>query len=347
MPKNSTVVLLVHGMGTHLKGAIQEEFIQAVSDRADSFGLRSAEIIPTVDYEEFNYSEYFDAVRKQFEANANARKKGFTYLTGKGFEEKLVTQLTAFETNFGKDEFFYTHWLDVILYGTLYFGEYLRVEFIKKFEKLLDKYGYSKIHVICHSLGTAVVHDALAKYYRSESTPYDDVPDKPLGQFNMASLWTFANVSCLLNLLNNLGDPLRSTVVTGNEGCTNRFINVRNTFDPFTWFKTYRRDMKDIVDVEIDTVRKLNTHDFYEYVTEPRVARGLLQIVYDRTVTTAQLNIGKTEYLKGDLGAQAQQLKDLVRNAASDPSLNTLKAAIEMFKNIQAKIAQLQQQLPS
>jgi hypothetical protein len=335
-----TVVLLVHGMGTSPKGSFQKEFIKALSDRAQSFGLGNVDL-NKVDYVEFNYSEYLDVVRKQFADNAEARKKGFSFLAGKGFEEKLVTQLTSFEKNFGKDEFYYTHWLDVVLYGTMYFGEVLRTEFIAAFEKLVKKYKHANIHIVCHSLGTALVHDSLAKYYRVESTPYDDIPDKPLGQFNIASLWTLANVSRLINILNNLQDPMTSTVLTGNQGCVNRFVNVHNKFDPFTWFRTYKRDMDAMVDVEVETICNVNTHDFYEYVTEPRVARGLLQIIYGVPVSKPQFSAGEKLHLQRDLGSNAQAIRDLVLAAAKDPNSDNLRAAIEVFKSIRMKIGEL------
>ncbi len=338
---NSSVVLLVHGMGTHKKGEMKKDYKKALTQRLDSFGLSGENIVKGVDCVEFNYSDYFDAVRTQFADNAEARKKGFKYLTGGGFDEKLVTQLTNFEAKFGKDSFFYTHWLDVILYGTMYFGEVIRKDFLVQFEKLLKKYGHQNVHVVSHSLGTALVHDAFAKYYRTDSNPYDDIPDKPLGAFNVASLWTFANVSRLLNILNQLADPLTSSVATGNQGCTNRFVNVYNQFDPFTWFKRYQRTMQYGVDIEIEAIRKVNTHDFFEYITHPDVTRGISQVIYKKKITPAQLKKGVKAYEVGDLGAQVKELKDRVIEAKNNPSVTNLKTAIDEFKDIQALIEAL------
>jgi hypothetical protein len=344
MAKDRAVVLLVHGMGTSSRGDFKKEFIQAVADGAANFGL-TVDVASKVDYQEFNYSEFFDIVRKQFADNAEARRKGFGFLAGKGFEDKLVTQLTSFEKNFGKDEFYYTHWLDVVLYGTMYFGEHLRVEFIKAFEKLVRKYKHRNVHIVCHSLGTALVHDSLAKYYRAASDPFDSIPDKPLGQFNIASLWTLANVSRLLHILNGQSDPMTSTVQTGNAGCVNRIVNARNKCDPFTWYKTYNRQMADMVDVEIDTIRKVNTHDFYEYVTEPNITRGLLQIVYGVQVTPAQFAAGVKAHRKTDLGTQVQDIRDLVEEAVNDASIDNLASAIVAFKRIRVRIEELRAQL--
>ncbi len=339
MPKQ--LVILVHGMGTYPKGKILADFRKALADRAAGFGISDPSFLGGVDHEEFNYSEYFDIIRKQFAENAQARKKGFAYLTGMGFDENLLVQLTTFESNFGKDEFFYTHWLDVILYSTMYFGEKVRVDFINSFEKLRKKYDHKNIHILCHSLGTAVVHDALAKYYRTDSDPFDDIPDLKTGNFNIASLWTFANVSRMVNLLNGLTDPLHSTVVTGKDGCTSNFVNIRHRYDPFTWFKTYDREMDDCTTYVNSVFKKVNTHDLYEYVTEPNVARAILNFVYDTKVTKGQFEKGLADYKRGSLNQEVREIKDLVDAALDDPSIGSVKAAIAKFKEIRKKIDEL------
>lgn len=339
MPKQ--LIILVHGMGTYSKGSMLEEFKKALADRATGFGISDQSFLNNVDYEEFNYSEYFDIVRKQFAENAQAREKGFGYLTGMGFEEKLLSQLTTFESNFGKDEFFYTHWLDVILYSTMYFGEKVRLDFIDSFEKLRKKYNHKNIHIICHSLGTAVVHDALAKYYRIDSDPFDNIPDLKTGNFNIAALWTFANVSRMVNLLNGLKDPLYSTVVTGKDGCTSNFVNIRHKYDPFTWFRPYDRKMDDYTTYVNTVFKKINTHDFYEYVTEPTLARKILMSIYKTKITKSQFDRGVADYEEGSLNQEVKELKDLIDTAVDDPSIDSVKAAIAQYKVIQKKIEEL------
>lgn len=337
------LIILVHGMGTHPKGNITKQFKKAVADRAGAFGIAGQDFLKKVDYQEFNYSEYFDLIRQQFAENAQARQKGFAFLTGKGFEEKLLTQLTLFESNFGKDEFYYTHWLDVILYSTMYFGEKVRVDFISFFEKLRKKYDHKNIHIVCHSLGTAVVHDALAKYYRTESNPFDDIPDLKTGNFNIASLWTFANVSRMVNLLNGLTDPNSSTVVTGAEGCTSNFVNVRHKYDPFTWFKTYDRKMDNSFKFINTVIKNINTHDFYEYVTEPNVARAILNFIYEMNISDSQFNQALTEYKKVTLKEEAKKLKGAIDAALNDTTINSIKTAIKHFKTIVKTIDELSQ----
>lgn len=336
------LVVLVHGMGTHPKGNIKQEFTTALGDRAKSFGLQDNTFLNNVDYFEFNYSEYFDAVRKQFSENAQARKKGFSHLAGKGFEEKLLNQLTTFESKFGRDEFFYTHWLDVILYSTMYFGEKLRVDFSSLLDKKISKYDHKNIHIVCHSLGAALVHDALAKYYRSDANPFDNIPDKKVGEFNISSLWTFANVSRMVNIINNLIDPYNSTVVTGIQGCTSRLINIVHAYDPFTWFKTYDRDMTPKERVSIDTIREFNTHDFYEYITEPRISREILKTIYDIKITKDQFSAGNNSYNETLITTQANALKSTIDNLHQDPSITSITQAITKFKELRDTIDALE-----
>ena len=339
------VIILVHGMGTHAKGNFTKDFKQALTDSAASFGVTDASFIGKVDYKEFNYSDYFDTIRQQFAENAQARQKGFKYLLGRGFEEKLLQQLTSFEAKFGKDDFYYTHWLDVILYSTMYFGEKLRIDLIKDLERYRKKYNHKNMHIVCHSLGTALVHDALAKYYREESNPFDNIPDLKTGNFNIASLWTFANVSRMVNLLNGLESPNSSTVVTGNKGCTNNFINVRHKYDPFTWYKTYDRRMDNKLTYTNSVIRKVNTHDFYEYVADPNVSRTLLSFLYDVDVTDSKFNDGVEKHKAGAFGQEVKTLKEKIDTAKAKLADEATKKAIAKFKEIQNKIDTLSKSL--
>ena len=236
------IVILVHGMGTHDKGNIEKEFIEGVNGTAKCLVNDTFDIADYVDFKEFHYSDMLDEIRQKLAENATAIKdQGYGVLSGLGVVEEVITKLTDFHAGFDDDAMFATHWLDVILYGTNTYGEAIRVEFAKFLTEVLLEANGREVHVICHSLGTAVVHDALAKLYRKGFNSEDNIPDLPTGSFNLDSLWTFANVSRMVNLLNRLEDPMTSTVTTGPNGCVNNFYNIRHKLDPFTWFKTYNR----------------------------------------------------------------------------------------------------------
>lgn len=327
------VILLVHGMGTHRPGEMTETFVSALNDRARCFGLKEFDVAKEACLvAEFNYSERFDAVRKQFADNAAARREGFGSLAGAGFAAELVTELTALAAKFGNDDFLYTHWLDVLLYATTYYGAAIRAELAETLNKLARKHGHGNIHVVGHSLGTAVVHDTLASLYRDGANIFDNIPDYRPGNSNMKTLWMFANVSGLVHLLNQLEDPMTSTVAPGASGCTDYLFNVRHTLDPFTWFERYDRQMPYLEHIENSTVCNLNTHDLYEYVTAPNVAKRLLRFIFDRQIDKEPFNHCSAAYEKRSLKQGVTELKDALEAVRDKPDLDTLNKAYHAFK---------------
>ncbi|NOR57221.1 MAG: alpha/beta hydrolase, partial [Sulfurimonas sp.] len=148
-----------------------------------------------------------------------------------------------------------------------------------------------EIHILCHSLGTAVVHDTLAKLYRKDANIIDKIPDLIPGAFNVNTLWTFANVSRMVNLLNGLENPMVSLVTTGPNGCTDYFFNIRHQLDPFTWFITYNRVMDASRTYENEIVRKWNTHSFTEYVSDPLVTKRILNTFTNRVKQNTPENL--------------------------------------------------------
>ena len=326
------VILLVHGMGTHPPGEITTTFKKAVNDRAACFGLDFDIDQQDCVLEEYNYSEFFDQIRQQFADNAAARQEGFAFLTGAGVAAELVQELVTLESQFNNDEFLYTHWLDVLLYGTTYFGPRIHAQFAAKFNNLVSEHGHGNIHVVCHSLGTAVVHDTFSKLYRHGANIFDGIPDYLPGNFNINTLWTFANVSRLANLLNHLEDPNQSTVAPGGNGCTNYLYNIRHELDPFTWIKQYKREMDYLTHIENNVVRNINTHDFYEYVTAPEVTRKLLLKLFDLRVAADKFDACVAQYEQGSITEGVNDLKAALEAVRDDPSLNDLQKAFKACK---------------
>lgn len=328
-------ILLVHGMGTHPKGEMTKTFKKALTDRATCFGLTGFDPDKNCIYEEYNYSEYFDEIRKQFAENAAARQAGFAHLTGLGYQQKLIDELIAQEAKFGNDDFIYTHWLDVLLYGTTYFGAKIRAELAEKYNQLIANGNHRNTHIVCHSLGTAVVHDTLALLYRPGANVADGIPDYVPGNNNSASLWTFANVSRMVHLLNDVADPDNSSVAPGNAGCTNFLFNIRHELDPFTWFKRYNRQMDDLEHIENTVVKNLNTHDFYEYVTAPFVAGNMLATIYKKSFTDEKYDACIPVYKQGSVTKGVDDLKKALEAIRDEPKLDSLKKALKAYKALE------------
>ncbi len=339
------VVLLIHGMGTHAKGNIKKEFIQGLKDGAALYGIDNYDISADskkIVIEEFNYSELLDEIREKL---SEASQTGnFEQLQGVELGGKLmiVDKLLEFEGNVNNEEFVYTHLLDVVLYSMTHFGSMVRVKLAKKIEELRNPVGddgqpvHVNLHIVCHSLGTAVVHDTLAQLYRPDAVFDDDIPDLSPGEQNIKSLWTVSNVSKLIQGFfifvhgDNPGlDPDNSVVVSQADpvGCVDTFNIVRHGFDPFLWITNYDRDQlsgksyyNNIIhklkrkDANGNDIELVDPHDFQEYLTEPEVARKMIR-TFDKSsegqsIPKAKIAEAKEKFSENSLNSEHQNLKN-------------------------------------
>ncbi len=271
------VILLIHGMGTHPLDNMTREFKAGLMEAANGFGIDAFDPDESMDITEFNYSETLDNIRKKLAEDAQEILDLFPNGTP---GSEIVNKLLAFQANFSEDELVYTHWLDVALYS-LYYGESIRVELARKLNNLFKEADNRRVHIIAHSLGTAVLHDTLDKFYKvlAPGEGDDDYPYLRAGGQNLKTLWTFANVNRLVSVLNNVADRGPTVVRSGPTGCTDSLYNIYHTLDPFCWFEPYKEDTVTIESgrhFETRVVRKKNTHSFQEYVASPEVAKYLL-----------------------------------------------------------------------
>jgi len=264
-------------MGTHPLDNMTREFKAGLIEAANGFGMDTFDPDESMEIIEFNYSETLDNIRKKLAKDAQEILDVFPNGTP-GIE--IVHKLLAFQANLSEDEFLYTHWLDVALYS-LYYGEAIRVELAKKLNTVFKEAANRRVHIIAHSLGTAVLHDTLDKFYKvlGPGEAGGDYPYLRAGGHNLKTVWTFANVSKLVSVLNNVADQGPTMVRSGPTGCTDSLYNIYHTLDPFCWFEPYKENTVTIENgrhFETKIVRKKNTHSFQEYVANPEVAKYLL-----------------------------------------------------------------------
>ena len=338
------IVLLIHGMGTHTKGNIKKEFVQGLKDGAALYGIENYDITEdskNVVIEEFNYSVLLDEIRENL--SKVSQTKSFEQLQDVELGGKLmiIDKLLEFENNVNNDEFVYTHLLDVLLYSMTHFGSMVRVKLAKKIEELRNPLGdggepvNKDLHIVCHSLGTAVVHDTLAQLYRPDAVFDDGIPDLVPGEQNIKTLWTVSNVSKLIHGFfkfihgDNPGlDPDHSVVVSQADpvGCVDTFNIVRHELDPFLWITNYDRDQLSGKSYENNIIHKLkrkdgdgndvefvNPHDFQEYLTEPEVARKMIR-TFDKSsegqsIPKTKIAEAKEKYSGNSLNSEYEDLK--------------------------------------
>ena len=282
------VVVLVHGMGKHRPGEFRRQFTRALNSAMQRYrGFETRRIENLAIVEEINYDRFFDEARArmaQTSAPIYERLAGIAALTGP--EPGLVLTLANIERKLGHDRFLYTHFLDVILYSSL-LGARVRIEVARQLAGIIADYPTRRIHIVAHSLGTAVVHDTLDLLYRENADLSHDIPGLSVVTHRLASIWMIANVSRLMTDFSGLTDPYRSVVRPGPGGCTNHLIDVRHALDVFTWYRPFAPDNdgswiprtyfeRAYAAIETSVVNQPNPHDFAGYVADPELAVPLL-----------------------------------------------------------------------
>ncbi|WP_114695722.1 alpha/beta hydrolase [Motiliproteus coralliicola] len=338
------VVLLVHGMGTHQPGNMTKEFTKGVNEAAVFLGLNSFDISEKVDLKEYNYSEKLDDIRKKAADHQGSISEYLQFISGGGLGS-IASKLSSMEAKFGNDEFLYTHWLDVFYYGLTYHNEEIRAEWAEELNKLIlfcHKNG-RKLHVVGHSLGTAIVHDALAKLYREE-VDFGDTLHLSAKSERFESLWMVANVSRLLFILTRFTDPNHSIVHDSNPdmlGCSNYFYNVGNKFDPFLLVKRYKRDIENGRHICFGEVRKrdddlkVNPHDLTEYMACPDITRLFLYRTLGYKFSITVQDEARKKYrattIQGNLSEAEEKISQFV-NDLGDIQPNNISTVINSFE---------------
>lgn len=292
---NKPVVVLVHGMGNHSapkpstqeRGSFGKECIDTFNLALQMYpSLQSSRIEDAVNFVEIHYNHLFDTFRKEMAENGQKFEqllKGAGAATPLGSVPGLVQAVIEFEASLDSDDLIYTHWLDVILYK-LYFGEVVRIHVAKKLGDIISKNSSKDIHILSHSLGTAVTHDTLSKIYNQSYADDDEIADLSPSTHKLASVWQIANVSRLANSVLKIADPYRSLVKpgAGKEGVTSTMMNIHHKLDPFTLIKKFSRPdngkwipkntyRSSYLDIQTSAITRANTHSIKQYLHDPAV----------------------------------------------------------------------------
>ncbi|MDD1782440.1 hypothetical protein LRP49_14810 [Enterovibrio sp. ZSDZ35] len=344
-----SILVVTHGMGEHTAEATKKKVIKAANIALSRYpSSKDTKFEDHVEIVSIGYDDIFEAERKRIKA-ANEPISAY-FKTHSNLPASFIQQIVSLESRIDKDTFFTTHILDVLLYAGLH-GPRVRLRLAEKFaEAMSTRTSDQAVHVMAHSLGTAAMHDMLAKLYdkgiedengkRHAYTP---------GELRIDSLWMISNVSQLLysvnrNVLGTSLNPLLSKVkpATDDSGCAEYFFNVFHEFDPFTLFgrfdpkfdeewvsaRVFQRNY-----VRIETERftySANPHDLVGYLTNPNVAIEFL----DRVMPTGTFNVSDAEVDEAhrdvqDVHSGVKAIKDYV--SAID-SFDDLKGLVSMIK---------------
>ncbi|MEZ8282122.1 hypothetical protein AB6C51_17975 [Vibrio splendidus] len=348
---NKPMVLVIHGMGTHKPGETKVEISSALNEAAKNFGIQDFDINNEVEFFQFNYSDFLDDIRLKDAEKASSIVKHISLLKGHGLGERAAAELSQHFAQYDSDKMFYTHWLDVIYYGLTYWGEKIRVDLAKKINDLMRERELQNrtLHIVAHSLGSAVLHDTLVKVFRKDTDLISNVPQLDVDRFQIDTIWMVANVSRLLNLLNDIADPNFSVVTSDTGGCTKSLFNVQNTLDPFTWFQEYTRPItQGGRHIKVETIRKVNTHDLREYMASPNVAETFFANVLRHSLKDQQYQNGKTTHHQTSLNYNIEEIEQACKSwkTHADTS-DKIEALKELSKAVEGFYKELKQKIDS
>ncbi|XOV90656.1 MAG: hypothetical protein ACFHX7_12410 [Pseudomonadota bacterium] len=358
------LIILVHGMGVYPKPGpgvegFTHEFISAANKTLNSFtGFKSKKIEKLAQVEEINYDSFFNKVRTDIADRAGTITDALTGVSGidaVGSLPAIAFKLAALEQKFKDDDFFYTHVLDVVLYASILGGR-VRTDVAEQFTRLIEKYPESPITVVAHSLGTAVIHDTLAKLYTGDFDALGSVASLDRLTHRIRSLWMLANVSKLVNAVTGLLDPQKSAVKPTPEGCTSKMRTVRHKLDPFTWIETfdpandggwisqdeYQVNFKSIV---TSAITDFNTHSFAEYVKSPQVGPRLLsELFLDFRPSPDELNSYEENRIKATIPGAYEAMEEALHDIdVSKPA--TITTFVETAMNFHKTVKAMQEEL--
>lgn len=346
-------IVLIHGMGDHTKDSFKAQFVNACNEAFNLYpSLKGKDINDFVNIHPVGYNHIFDTHRAAMADRAKNLQERLDGLGGllKNSMVSLTNKLNKIDAKLGDDDFYVTHWLDVFFYRYTVLGEDVRIEVGKGILDALDKEESQNVHVLGHSLGTAVAHDTLAKLYSKAFIPNKtDYLSTTMNKFG--SLHMVANTSRVLETP-EITSVYDSVVKPGAGGCCSRYREYKHVFDPITWVRPFTpsdnngwisHDSFQLRRYELITNTSItnkhgNTHAIEHYLLNPNVHLPLFKYVCNIRLDDDEKQTGHDAYIAQTMSGVARDLEDAldnlrVHNQDSVESLilaaNTLKQFIE------------------
>lgn len=333
-------LLVVHGMGQHTKASIKKEAEDAFDAAFGRYpSLKKKKVSDLVEVVPVTYGDVFEEFRK---ARAKSNEALSTWLAGVNGATPLplqaISEIDAIESSLGSDAFFNTHWLDVLLYRFTFLNELARLKVAAAVGKAIAAQGSTNVHVLGHSLGTAVLHDALAKAYGPDNMVEDgkalnlNSVSQRLGGIHMV-----ANVSRTLQTFVAAGS---SIVRPGSLGCTNTFSEYRHRLDPIPMIRPFNPTnngewvAKSIFTSvyslkEPTSVTEANVHGLGHYLLIPEVHLTLFRLLFNFAPKKAERAAGEAAYLETTVLGKAKALQATFGDLVSSPNEGSIQKLLE------------------
>lgn len=286
------VIFFVHGVGDETRKwstSLRAQFAQIF----DSYPLPPGgePFAQKFETEEIYYNDFFDAWRERVAGDARA---ALAELGAEGLPSEFVARLFDLGIAAGGGGFLRTHAMDALQYRFLRIvSEPVRSAFEAQVLSRIGETAWgttARWSVIAHSLGTAVVHDALHEMF----APGAGAEEGRLYQPHTVAM--LANVSQLLHNTKVLGpgvDAYRSFVRPNREptlGACRYLVASGNRFDPIAiagnfnppdnWLPEAAKAQRRFRRLDFEAIPKGgNVHGFREYLAHPAVHIPLIRIL--------------------------------------------------------------------
>jgi len=271
------ILFLVHGMGVH-PDKWSAGTIKLLKDAYDSYpGLNIVPFDARFQFVEIGYDKIFEDIRKRWASESGAILK---VMGANGLGDDFLKKLVEAGNEPGKDNFLWTHVLDVLLYRFVpTVSMAVRVSVADQIMKQLDTGGEIPAwSVIAHSLGTSVAHDTLNDLYHTA------IPGRPghslsTGDTAAELVMMVANVSKVLETTPVYTSYVRPAATSLPDRICRYYYSVAHRRDPITWFKTFDPpppwpDAASATNFKALSVRHVldwNVHDIDHYLKSPQV----------------------------------------------------------------------------
>jgi hypothetical protein len=325
MSKNKLIA--VHGMGQHTEESFKKEIVDSLKSAFQLYpSLQDKDPEAYTDIISVGYNGIFDAYREKVSDRGKTIEERLKSIDGMSDDliSKAVKKIASIETEIGEDELFNTHWLDVLLYRYTTLGEQVRIKVGTSIAEALSYVngGGKNVHILGHSLGTAVVHDTLAKLYEDKFS-LKDIKNLNVTSHKLGSVHMVANTSRVLESFVNVS---RSLVKPGGGGCTRFYREYRHALDPITWAKSFNptdnggwisNDSWYLNRYRLARPTSLtnehgNVHSIQHYLENPKVHLEIFSKVLDIKLTKEQIQEGHYNYIDSSLEGKANDLEETV-----------------------------------
>lgn len=287
------LVFFVHGMGEHSSGWSDEAWdILKTSASLFSRLPHGDEFDKKFQKVELTYDNVFERYREHWQSDSNELIK----LLQNGITPPaIINKVIQASTALGKNTFFTTHLLDVIMYRFLSLVNMpVRVQLAADISSALRAAGMDRgsditWSVVSHSLGTCVIHDTLHYMFTGG---HSEIEHLNAQHFAPHCGLFIANVSRVLQSTVNVYDSIVRPSLNKKLGIFQYFLTAEHILDPFTkprafeppleWLDapTRAKTPSRFQQIKTREVLAKNIHGLEHYLHNPKVHVALFRALY-------------------------------------------------------------------